>query len=170
MPNWVYNKVSFGDEKVLKECMSKYEDSDGTYFDFNKVIPMPKELDETTSPNRDEKLAKELIKKYGAADWYQWRVDNWDTKWLPSETEVIDDCDVEFQTAWSTPYKIYKEISKKYHTSVSVEYADEDLGSNCGTLKFTNGEIVEDTMGDFDFACNVWGFDPDEEKALREEE
>lgn len=169
MPNWVYNKITFGDAKVLKECIAEYEEG-GQYFDFNKLIPMPKELDEHQAPIRDEKIAKEMVKKYGAPDWYAWRLKNWDTKWLPSETVVVDEYTVEFQTPWSVPYNILREISKKYHTSVVDYYADEDLGSNCGTLKFDNGEIMEDDLGDFEFACEVWGFDPDEEKALLEEE
>lgn len=169
MPNWVYNKVEFGTDKVLKECISTYKDGVGTYFDFDKLIPMPKELNEYNAPNYDEAKAKELTKKYGAPDWYKWRVKNWGTKWEPSETYVFDDNTVEFQTAWDTPFPIFQKVSKKYHTTVYVEYADEDLGSNCGRLKFINGECVMDESAedDFDFACRVWGFDPEEERKYR---
>lgn len=170
MPNWVHNNVSFGTPKILKECLTKYEDDKGKYFDFNKVVPMPKELSDYDAPNYDEKIANEMVKKYGSPDWYHWRLDNWGTKWIPSNTELLSEYDLEFDTAWSTPEVIFQKLSEKYHTSVYVEYADEDLGYNCGSLRYVDGVLVEQTEGDFDFACNVWGFDPEEEKKYRGEE
>lgn len=169
MPNWVHNNVEVGDVRILKECVSKNEDDKGFYFDFNKIAPMPKELENSSAPNSNEQLAKKMIKKYGSPDWYHWRLDNWGTKWLPSNTEIIWDCNAEFDTAWSTPEPIFQKLSEKYHTFVYVEYADEDLGYNCGSLRYVNGELVEHTEGDFNFACNVWGLDPEEEKELRGE-
>jgi len=46
MPNWVKNKVYIENKNVIKECLVKEEDNE--YFDFNKVIPMPKSLDLTS--------------------------------------------------------------------------------------------------------------------------
>ena len=57
MPNWCQNEVSiYGDkediEKLKAEVFTVDEDNDQPYLDFNKVIPMPKELADTTSPQR----------------------------------------------------------------------------------------------------------------------
>ena len=170
MPNWTLNKVSFGDERVLKECLSEYKDGSGKYLDFDKILPMPKELDKYQAPLKrsNPEKAKEFLEKYGAEDWYNWRIENWGTKWLPSHTDIIDDYTIEFQTAWTAPVGVLQEISRKYHTKVEVEWADEGL-DECGVIKFDNGEVTEDSLRDFEFGCEVWGFDPEEERKFRGE-
>jgi len=69
---------------------------------------------------------------------------------------------LEFETAWSTPEPVIIELSDMYpDITFIVEYADEDIGSNCGryTLKGGQGEYVKyDGIG----ACEVWGHDPAE--------
>lgn len=156
MPNWVANKVHFEDKQVLKDCVSK--DSKVKCFDFNKVIQMPRVLEIVQAPNRDSKTAKELTKKYGAPDWHEWAWKNWGTKWNASDTEIISDDKVEFKTAWATPVQVFAAISKKYKTTVTVEYADEDLGNNCGKFVIKNGKIVEEYVGDENYADYVWGW------------
>lgn len=153
MPNWIKNKVYVGNGLALKECMSKDEDGN-EYFDFNKIIEMPKELEQTTAPSR--KPNKELIKKYGVDNWYDWRVENWGTKWNSCDNEIIDGQHIVFRTAWSMPNEVFIALSKKYHTRIIVEYADEDLGYNCGTRKYNNGKIVEDSTGNLAFAKKIW--------------
>jgi hypothetical protein len=46
---------------------------------FKNLIPMPKELEGTTSPSKSSN--EELIKKYGTDNWYDWCNTNWGTKW-----------------------------------------------------------------------------------------
>lgn len=169
MPNWVINKVQFDDKRVIKDCVQK--DTKGEYFNFNRVVKMPEEIKDTQAPNHDEAKAKELIKKYGAPDWYEWSCANWGTKWNANDTVTIDENEVEFQTAWSTPVPIFLAISKKYETRVIVEYADEDIGSNCGKFVVENGKIVKQYVGDANFADWVWGYaDGYDEDALAEVE
>ena len=104
------------------------------------------------------------IIEYGCDTWYDWSCKYWGTKWNSSGAYYIDENNIEFETAWSCPYNIFKEISKKYNTRVEVQYADEDIGSNCGTLVFENGKEVEYECGDEEFACEVWGYDYEELK------
>ena len=107
------------------------------------------------------------IAKYGYPTWYEWCIDKWGTKW--DACEVVPDKGIEcecyekiititFDTAWSTPVPIFKELSKQYPSFViCVEYADEDLGSNCGTYALWEGEIQEEESKDYEFACDIWG-------------
>ena len=59
-------------------------------------------------------------------------------------------------------------LSKLFPTVLfDVQYASENIGSDCGWTKYLNGEVVEEDTplgGDdsIDFACDVWGYDPDE--------
>lgn len=148
MPNWVCNKVHIGNSQAIKDCISIDEDGD-KFFDFDKIVKMPKELENT----------QVTIRPFGenvTKNWYFWRLENWGTKWNSQRTKIIDNQHILFETAWSMPHEIFLALSKKYQTRVEVEYADEDLGYNCGTRIYDNGKLVEDTIGDLEFAERIW--------------
>ena len=50
--------------------------------------------------------------------WYDWRLQNWDTKWDAYDVVVTDDdpdqFEVEFNTAWSPPEAICNELREQY--------------------------------------------------------
>lgn len=100
------------------------------------------------------------IKRYKARDWYEWSIENWGTKWNGGDT-VVDSDIIEFQTAWSTPVPVFVELSKcMKDVAITVDYADEDIGSNCGTLEILNGEVTESKPENpRQFACDLWGYD-----------
>ena len=62
--------------------------------------------------------------------------------------------------------------SREGGVEIVVEFADEDIGSNCGKITFLNGEIEEyiDMDGDTDFALEVCGYDKEEYYAMINEE
>ena len=102
-------------------------------------------------------------KKYGFVDWYEWSTCNWGTKWNASNTEVFEEEGViEFQTAWSEPRGIFLEVAK--HTPIRVEYADEDLGNNCGIIDYFKNKqcrlpgfvyIADESI---ELAYDCWGY------------
>ena len=116
-------------------------------IDFDKIIPMPEELEDTPAPTpmeTEDDINKhhELMQKWGASNWYDWRLSNWDTKWNAYEVNKYDNV-VEFQTAWSTPYAIFVKLSELFpDVLVSVRYSDEDFGHNVGEFDLFNGEEV----------------------------
>lgn len=97
--------------------------------------------------------------------WYNWNVENWGTKWNAYDVawEDLDDGRVQlnFDTAWSHPEPVITALSKKFPYEVlEVRYADEDLGSNCGTYKIRDGiayDGVIDPGGDeaLELACDI---------------
>lgn len=119
---------------------------------------------------RRTELGRKAIKNielYEAKDWYDWRVKNWGTKWDCYETVVEDsECSIylEFWTAWSSPYPVLKKLSEQHPSlSIEVQYADEDFGYNCGTYTLEEGEELGFVSGDYNFACSLWGCEPDEQ-------
>lgn len=127
------------------------------------------------SPTSMEDVGKAYIDnilEYGADTWYDWCIENWGTKWDACECKIGDDY-LEFETAWDAPFPIIEELSRRFpKLTFSHEYADEDLGSNCGQLTFKNGGVVETRAFDsddeaYEFACMMWGYGPDD---LEEEE
>ena len=102
---------------------------------------------------------------YGAPTWYEWRVANWGTKWN-SYSNSYDGGDVlHLQTAWSAPKEAIKTLSAKYpDVGMELEYADEDIGSNCGRIMYIGGEIMEEYHPEskkeaIEFAATVWDYD-----------
>jgi hypothetical protein len=78
-----------------------------------------------------------IYKECGAFNWYDWRCDNWGTKWNAYESYLcgLDNKEVliEFQTAWNgVPYLIEKLVSSYPNLSFEYKFADEDMGYNCG--------------------------------------
>ncbi len=158
MPNWVRNIVYIENKQALKDLIVKKHDRDE--FDFNKVIPMPEELDES-SDRFLEKLSIEekllFLKEHDGVDnWYDWRISNWDTKWNANETAILDDNTVLFDTAWSPPFKIFSKISEMYNTTVEVRYADEGITENSGTIIYQDGAEMDYMEGDKEFCEEVW--------------
>ena len=153
-------------EKVAKEFEEKL--NSGKQDRFNEVDY--KEL----GVNNLEDLGNVYINnilQYGADSWYDWCCENWGTKWNASDTYIIDDNEIEFNTAWSCPVNIFKELSKQFSgVEIAVDFADEDIGSNCGKITFLNGEMEEYIVGDTDFALEVWGYDKEEYYTMINEE
>lgn len=73
----------------------------------------------------------------------------WGTKWNAYSQSAEDNTDsrVTFETAWSHPYPVIEALSKKFPDEIiSIKYADEDTGSNCGTYTIKNGEVIEQNI------------------------
>jgi len=133
----------------------KVQSGDEYLFDFEATVPMPKELGETQSPNRDRN-AKDLKKKYGAEDWYEWatRV-GWGTKWGAYDAQQVesikDGLRFRFNTAWCIGYLWLEKTSKLYPTlTFTTHWQDEGGGS--GKTVFRNGQcMMNRKMNDHDF-------------------
>lgn len=177
MPNHIKNVIRSDKLDKIRELMVKENQ-----FDFNAVIPMPKDLEGTRSPVKivsqeeynkqtdvsfDKSITKEMqekfLREYGDDNWYDWSIKNWGTKW--NAYEFIDNGDsLEFETAWSTPEPVIKALSKAIKGEIQVDYADEDIGGgNCGTYAYNDGLIILDTQGDEKFALALWGLKDNEE-------
>ena len=111
---------------------------------------------------------------YGSVNWYDWCCDNWGTKWNACDVfcEWLSDYELSytFNTAWSAPYGVFEKIAEDYpDISFEVLYADEDIGSNCGTITFnSNGdpELVywepNNRKSAVAFALEVRGYEGDD--------
>ena len=118
MPNWCSNNITIsGPVETIKTLWDEANSEDGGLL--NAMVPMPKELKDTTSPSDlDEEAQAEMIKKFGASDWYSWCVNNWGTKWDIS-TEGLEFTDNEdgtasidgwFDSAWAPPIGAYEKF------------------------------------------------------------
>jgi len=126
---------------------------------------------------KDINATKQMVHnyfKYGYTYWYDWHIDMWGTKWEADGASADGDC-ISFNTAWSTPEPVIRELSKLYpKVIIKVNYADEDLGVNCGTYTCIDGITDHDGFSGGDdalkFACDLWGYDYDEIIAERDQD
>ena len=155
MPNHCHNRVTFypaGDDTAkaiedIKAIKQMFEDENC----FTQIIPEPdwvntplmsKDVQEYSFskprgkvgelPQYVEDYAKRLVfKSTGHADdrRYDWRVQNWDTKWDAYDVVVTDDdpecLEVEFNTAWSPPEAICDKLREDYPDLAISWFYDE---------------------------------------------
>jgi hypothetical protein len=160
MPNWITNRITIntdGDDSMIEKILSQVK-SEQSEFDFNKIVPMPEELRNTTAPTNilsDEEYAKtpsrgitqamsdELKQKFGFDNWYDWAYQHWGTKWNADEV-IINDNQIEFNTAWNCSEPIFIKLSEMFpNVNFEVEFSDEDFGYNVGKMKLFEGIIVD---------------------------
>lgn len=99
----------------------------------------------------------------------------WGTKWNACNQGASGHGQAAFDTAWSFPEPIFVKLSENFPDAIiEVAYADEDIGSNCGTVIFKGGAAVSrdesagwDSMSEDEqkkwqaFAYDVKGWDPE---------
>lgn len=160
MANFVGNDIDISGKKadidkmfseVIVQIKDEYTNRMEDYFDFNKVIPMPPHQPDTNKPNpfwgKGHDLGQKEKKKYGKKNWYDWSVDNWDTKWNASNDQMINrpyqegiKGKIYFSTAWSPPESIFYALSKKYPTlTFDIRWIEEQGFGAKYTLK--NGKV-----------------------------
>ncbi|WP_051940696.1 hypothetical protein [Stenoxybacter acetivorans] len=172
MPNWCQNAVEIrGEPALIRELAArivKTDDKGEPYFCFEGICPMPQELNLVDAGNNPELSAayERNLERFGAKNWYDWRLINWGTKWdaYESYVSVSDDCiDLSFDTAWSPPEGIYSAICAVYPTlSLRADYFEEGCFF-AGYYLGADGELEDypcEEDGVIDFACEVFGYDP----------
>ena len=157
MPNHCHNRVTFyahhsdGDESSNQIAKIKqiFEDEEC----FTQIIPEPDWANTPLMSSDVQKYSwdkpkgkvgelpqyvedpwKRLVfKSSGQSDdrWYDWRVNNWDTKWDAYDVVVTDDdpdsLEVEFNTAWSPPEAICHAIREQY-PDIDVQWFYDEPG------------------------------------------
>lgn len=123
--------------KIVEGSKFTNSDDEVNYKIIESILPMPKELDDTTSPPRrtaDIAVIQQraiLEKKYGANNWYDWQCKNWGVKWGDYETKIermswfLEEGDYSedfedgfirfrFDTAWGMPEQAILSMSEKF--------------------------------------------------------
>ena len=149
MPNHCHNRVTFysANTEAVAKLKQIFEDENC----FGQIIPEP-DWANTPLMSKDvqglvydrgkvgelpvweEDPFKRLVfKSTDRTDdrWYDWRVQNWDTKWDAYDVVVTDDdpenVEIEFNTAWAPPEAICSAIREQY-PDVSVSWFYDEPG------------------------------------------
>ena len=130
MPNWCDNQVTItGPNSVIDKIEKIANEEKGAGGLLNFFHPMPKELDGTTSPSSSADKPQPMIE--GFDNWYDWRCENWGTKWEVNEFYGVDrqgdTISFAFSSAWSPPIGAYETFimnmsEQKQDVSVKAYY------------------------------------------------
>ena len=173
MPNWCTNRTTFaGPREELSKLRGSLSGPEGT-LDFQHFMPMPAELEGIKSggitidgvqyrnwrsienadgTSRDIGMSREdvaeLVRKYGAADWYEWNSQNWGTKWNPGSANVSEESGgvvYDYDTAWSPPVGFLDKVAETFpQVTITNMYIDEAWNFG-GVARWENGGMVMDT-------------------------
>ena len=157
MPNHCHNRVTFypaGDNtdkaiEDIKAIKQIFEDENS----FGQIIPEPDwpniplsakdtkgmfnkrgEVGELPVADEQNLFRTYTFKSTNRGDdrWYDWRLQNWDTKWDAYDVEVVDpdpeNLEIEFNTAWSPPEAICHALRKKYEDTVAISWFYDEPG------------------------------------------
>lgn len=147
MPNHITN-IIYADKGTISLLKKLYvsEENGEKFFDFNKIVPRPKTIEECPEPYiiHNEGEARTNCLAYDGDDkwfnWYNWNIDNWGTKWnsydySDGETQIT------FLTAWSGVPELIEKVAEETGASFRYLYADEGMYDNCEAIVFDNGEV-----------------------------
>ena len=157
MPNHCHNRVTFypaGNDTAkaiedIKAIKQMFEDEST----FGQIIPEPDWANTPLSAKEVEGMFNKrgevgelpvaddtnfgrtyTFKSTNRGDdrWYDWRLQNWDTKWDAYDVNIVDDdpenMEIEFNTAWSPPEAICHALREKFEDTVSVSWFYDEPG------------------------------------------
>ena len=175
MPNWCSNHITVrgSNQAEIKRLATAFDNGEfcGT------VVPMPEELNITSGflGNGDEqkeleRKTAENLEKFGFANWYDFNVANWGTKWEiggNGDTAERDEdglgFSAPFESAWSPPIAVCEALVEQgfevtlYYYEPGMGYVGkfedgcddyyEFSGENSKTVRAAIGDELDDMFG-----------------------
>ena len=176
MPNWCNNDITISHKDPAKLEALATAIREGNFF--KHIIPIPESLNIVAGrvgDDEDEKQ-KQLVlqeqanlEKYGVANWYDFCVSKWGTKWdtdpYDPDSVVVEDGSISFgfDTAWAPPVGIYEEMENQGY-SIRAYYYEPGMafvgkwedgcddyyeygGETSSTVREVIGEELDDMYG-----------------------
>ena len=155
MPNWCYNELSvWGEENDIKAFRKlaksrKTKRYDATDLSLAKLYPEPdynKVKVKPTFPKISKNKGKYVDKETA---WWDWRVQNWGTKW--NVKAILEDKNegylhYTFDSAWSPPSSWLKKIAKDWpDLEFRLKYDEQGMGF-MGVTTAKNGKAKDNCM------------------------
>ena len=123
MPNWCSNHITVRgtDPAAIKRLATAFDNGEFC----GAVVPMPEELNITSGFLGDpveqaelERKSKANLEKYGYANWYDFCVNEWGTKWdVGADGNPAQDIPgglmLGFDSAWSPPIAAYEKLTEQ---------------------------------------------------------
>jgi len=161
MPNWCFTQLTVSgppeDINRFAEGLERNKDKDGNYSILSTYLPTPEELLSTVAGFITDEEKQEALRiqqaantaKYGHADWYGWRIENYGSKWADSFGEYdrdslpnYDHLGFHIDTAWSPITEGIRAVSALFPTLVFQMSYEEEAGFFVGAEVHKAGETL----------------------------
>lgn len=159
MPNWCTNVVTFEHENpaMIRKIIRGYNKDEL----LSEFFPCPEELRGTiagaapagTPAAKDLEIQQQLNKeKHGFADWYDWQLFYWGTKWDVGRGEDgprakgkknATAVTVKFESAWSPPIPFYERLAATHGFKIEARYFEPGMGFVGACTVYETGEISD---------------------------
>ena len=177
MPNWCNNSITISGPTETIKTLWEDAHSGEDFGLLQAMAPMPAELEGTTAPSED------------GDNWYNWRVNNWGTKWDISDEglEYIDNGDGTaeitgwFDSAWAPPIGAYETfLDDMDNCAIDATYYEpgmdfggfyrngddiyfEDLQERLEQPTEEWDDLFREFEQEYDLLSEEWRFEDDEE-------
>lgn len=168
MPNWCNNTIELSGPKDKVKAIFDKAKADNELLE--QLFPMPAELKDTEKSSDDKKMAAQPMVD-GVNNWYDWRVNNWGTKWEvdADNLEYREEGDRGiiqgwFDSAWSPPIHAYEHFLehnddcniKSYYYEGGMDFGGlwEDFDDDCITVSDYNSDQMEDSSSGLIYDLN----------------
>jgi hypothetical protein len=191
MPNWCTNQLIVCGPIAWVDLFHEKVTVEAGFDILNSLYPCPEDL--TGYPSRhgaipdgdpDKERKEANLEKYGHADWYDWCVTNWGTKWGDCDTVYRDSFtnsngDLKtsmytFDSAWGPPEEGILHIAKSFKPLLfDLRYQEPGMAF-CGYARIGNGEVIHEQTSDFItdaemvYECIDWDYEYDMKRGLDE--
>jgi len=166
MPNWCSNTIVVSGEAADVTEFNEWL-GDGKAL-LNKIKPTPQPLVETMSgfhgdPEEQKKLEEKSaanVKEFGYANWYDWNIGNWGTKWdVDAEVDDVSSINEQvifsFESAWAPPQRAISAIAEKFNKlTIRHSYLEEGVGF-VGYDLYEKGELANEEYNE-DSDSDAW--------------
>ena len=158
--------------KAYKDFIEVYTfNSKKENFDLSNIPEKAEQAFLRVRPDIDSatwKLGKQAFQnqqRWGFTTWYGFCTRQWGTKWNAYGYEdgvQFDGHSLRFWSAWSPPQPVIDKLSEMYPDLDFVhQFADEDIGHNCGEDEYHNGSLCGEYrpagVEAVEYANSLWG-------------
>lgn len=130
MPNWCNNElIVIGDSKELKRFKREVKTKDRK-LSLAVHFPEPDYNEVKVKPTFPEYHKEEFVNPKEA--WWDWRIQNWGTKWDIGDVELTEDDDglcYVFDSAWSPPIGWLQRVALSFpKLKFKLKYREDGMG------------------------------------------
>lgn len=141
MPNYCSNQLEIkGEQKEIARFKQNAHSNEGKFLE--NLYPMPSTID----------LSNSTIKNGNMPDWYNWRIENWGTKWDVDADLIFENettLNYSFESAWSPPVDALQHISKDYPDLIFNIKFEEEGNDFIGYSIYQNGNVLKQVEGTY---------------------
>lgn len=125
MPDYCYNTIN-GSEEDIKAVLDMMK-SEGSEFDFNRIIPKPDTIYENINCTED---------------WHAWATQNWGTTGVAFGIKVEQE-KISFTTNWQPPKPVLAKLAELLPANTELNYKWELEEGNGAEYEISGNELVD---------------------------